>query len=276
MLRCQVKTKKTLGKVERSVFSVRLCGDSEADGIFRLVKSFTALLSLFRSFRHRLLFTSSWQSSRWQPMTSPGQAHCSSTENYSLFLQRWMQNIAMQWKVFRPNEKEKTLLHFGVAQLRRRWGKSRKLFFRFRFLVAQLKSPPSETTSHCICHCDDNCLAGRLAIAIHSRSVSSKALLALAVCLAGCDEVGLESFREISLSQPYSDCPSVESSTSMEKKIHNELSGGMWIKICWKFLLPRRTAMQLASRWRFVKSLKSFLWLAWFLKSLTGKVNKKF
>lgn len=75
---------------------------------------------------------------------------------------------------------------------------------------------------YCICHCDDNCLVGRLETTkkfISFHSVASKALLALAVCLAGCDHrSGIYSkVLKNWLSQPYSDCPSVESSSTVKR-----------------------------------------------------------
>jgi hypothetical protein len=75
---------------------------------------------------------------------------------------------------------------------------------------------------HCICHCDDNCLVGRLETTkqfISFHSVASKALLALAVCLAGCDhKPGIYSkVSKNCLSQPYSDCPSVKSFSTVNR-----------------------------------------------------------
>lgn len=67
---------------------------------------------------------------------------------------------------------------------------------------------------HRSCHCDDNCLVGRLETKrkVYLISLSRlKASLALAVCLAGCDDESgiISAILRNSISQPYSDCPSV-------------------------------------------------------------------
>lgn len=96
-----------------------------------------------------------------------------------------MQNspIAMRWKV--STQREKSLLIKTTKKTIRR---QRSFLF-----VAQFPDWPTaiENILHCSCHCDDNCLVGRLSTTErYSISFSrSKALLALAVCLAGCDQI---------------------------------------------------------------------------------------
>lgn len=147
---------------------------------------------------------------QWPPVKLQNRP---TTEKISIFTaschHKMHTEIALQWKVFRPS-RNRFVCTLGVAQLRRRRitlkiKTTAKLFFRFVCCAIKLHMHLSIVTQLGACKkkLHRSCIVFVIVMIIVSldgwrqqqkaqtqfsfHSVASKALLALAVCLAGCD-----------------------------------------------------------------------------------------
>jgi hypothetical protein len=117
------------------------------DGTFSRVS-----LSLFRLFAgadRRFVF--------WQ-MTA-AKTCCPITENlyfYRASCINWMQT-ALQWKIFRPPKKSSS-----SERQRNSFSSNCAIKVHTRLCPNWVDAKKIDENLHCVCHCDDNCLAGRL------------------------------------------------------------------------------------------------------------------